>query len=282
MPGIIHLPSRQPYTGRLVNKDPISSRLPLIGQLNPVIEERWSLSQGRAVAGFGAVPESYQGERHDDYVQQIESDDDVVGSGIFDESGRPGTVHKTMGVFSDHPSLPGYIAREVQFAVSKEVIDLPSGADVVVVPGGGMAYVERGGRLVGPLQVDDHNNPYVVIRGDRKPGDGSSLQVPVGPVRDSGPPPHGVTPAYYGGTVAVPDTRAEVPMRSTVDAYSATNPQYTVAFQQSIPAVGDTADASGAKSWTAYFFAAALVGVGAAIFAGTVTGHPTKRRRRAR
>lgn len=269
-------PTRQPYTGRLRDKDPISSKLPLIGQMNPTIETRWRLSQGRAVAGFGSVPESYQEERRDDYVEQIEGEDDVLGSGIFDRGGREGTVHPQLGVFSDHPSLPGYIAREVQFAVSKDVTDLTAGADVVVVPGGGMAYVERGGRNVGPLRTDDHMNPYVLLGGGRR--------APAGPVRVASPMAQGVPTAHPdGGTTLSHATPTDVPMEPAKDKFSADNAQFNTAFQQNVPIGGlgvypwrGPVRAYGADppapstSWGSYLAAGAIVGVAAAIFMGTV------------
>lgn len=262
--------------GRLRDKDPISSKLPFIGQMNPTIETRWRLSQGRAVAGFGSVPESYQAERRDDYVEQIEGEDDVFGSGIFDRGGREGTVHPQLGVFSDHPSLPGYIAREVQFAVSKDVKDITAGAEVVVVPGGGMAYVERGGRNVGPLETDDHMNPYVMLGGGRR--------ALVGGVRVASPTAQGVPTAHPdGGTTLTRATPADVPMEPTKDKFSADNAQYNTAFQQNAPIGGlgvypwrGPVRAYGADppapstSWGSYLAAGAIVGVAAAIFMGTV------------
>jgi hypothetical protein len=102
------------------------------------------------MGGFEPPTESTgRGEvTHPTFLRELEGEDDVYGSGIFDQSGRGPTVHATLGVFEDHPSLPGYVGREVQFAVSKEVADITSGADVVVVPGGGMSYQERGGKIV--------------------------------------------------------------------------------------------------------------------------------------
>lgn len=312
----IHDPSRQVYTGSTVDHDPISSRLPLIGQLNPVVEERWRLSQGRDIAGFGSAPESAQAERRDDYVTDMEAEDDVYGSGIFDMSGSAGTVHPTLGVFSDHPSIPGYIGREVQFAVSREVTDLPSGgvAEVVVVPAGGMAYVERGGRVASPLRLDDRNNPYVTIHvGPEKNG-----RVLVGPGagRTTFPPAGRVRRASDGGVATRPDTSQDVP--ALPPQFSPDNAQYGVAYQSSVPAVqppgpppGAPAAAPAATSgfgvapmhvrrstrrpfgadattpapapastpgWGTYAVAGAILGVGAAIFVGTVR-MPTKKRR---
>jgi hypothetical protein len=280
-------PSHQPYTGQIKDKDRISSRLPLIGQMNPVIETRWRLSQGRAVAGLGSVPESYQEERRDDYIGQIEQEDDVLGSGIFDMSGRMATIHPQLGVFADHPSLPGYLAREVQFAVSKDIEDITAGAQVVAVPGGGMAYVERGGRNVGPLQTDDHLNPYVVLdRGQR---------APAGPVRVAEPPAQSVPKALPdGGTRLTRSVPQPVPEAPSSDKFSATDPQYGTAFQQNMPingfgapilpwrgpvgGVGETEPTQ--PGWGSFLIAGGVIGVSVALLLGTT--HMPRRRRSAR
>lgn len=149
------LRSRMPFTGHVVDPDPNNWVRPIRGQLTPQTEERWSMWHGRNLAGLGAngaeTPETMTDEPDwsDSSLRDLEIEDDVVGSGIFDPSGRS-TVHQTMGVMADHPSIPGYIARHPPFTVNTEVSDIASGADVVEVPGGGMFYVERGGQLVGP------------------------------------------------------------------------------------------------------------------------------------
>lgn len=70
----------------------------------------------------------------------LEGFDDVVGSGIFDPSGRA-TVHASLGVFSDHPSMPGYIARHPVFQRQTEV--LSHGVPTMEVPGGGFVPPNR-------------------------------------------------------------------------------------------------------------------------------------------
>jgi len=151
------------------SQDWISQRLQWIGQLNPFYQGRHAMWHGRPLAGMGsfAPPTESTGRgevTHGTFLKELEGEDDVYGSGIFDQSGRGPTVHATLGVFEDHPSLPGYVGREVQFAVSKEVSDITSGADVVVVPGGGMSYQERGGKIVqydrfGPTPPRPDYNP---------------------------------------------------------------------------------------------------------------------------
>lgn len=141
-------PTRQPYvpTGLIPTKDPITSQLYKIGQVGPRTENRWMMQHGRFLSGFGSNDtQPAFAAKPDGYVESLEKDDDVYGSGVFDSYGRKPTVNPTLGVFADHPSIPGYIDREVQYAVSKDVVDITSGADVVVVPGGGLTYQERGG-----------------------------------------------------------------------------------------------------------------------------------------
>jgi len=261
----IGLHPRQPYTGRLHDNDPISCKLALVGQINPSIAERFALSTGRAVAGFGMVAEEYLPERREEAVDDLEKEDDVYGSGIFDRSGREGTVHADMGVFADHPSLPGYVGREVDFAVSKDIADIVNGAEVVGLPTGGMAYVERGGMNVGPLRLDDHNNPYVFMQHGKE----GKRPVFTDPVRTAFPKSGDPIPTAYpdGGTVTSHAVPTEVGFQRYTDAYSATNPQYTTAFQQNMPALGATETG---PSLGAFVVAGAIVGVAGAIFMGTI------------
>ncbi len=129
---------------QLPTKDPITKWLYKIGQVAPSKERTWAMQHGRYLAGLGSnATQPASAAKEDDYSLSLELDDDVYGSGIFDPSGRVPTVHKDLGVFADHPSLPGYIEREVQFSVSKDISDITSGADVVVVPAGGMTYQEQ-------------------------------------------------------------------------------------------------------------------------------------------
>jgi len=97
------------------------------------------------MSGATGYDPQYQGQE----VYELEGEDDTYGSGIFDPSGRKGTSNPNMGVFASHDSLPGYIARDVPFTVSRDVTDITDDADVVSIPGGGMYYVERGGKNVG-------------------------------------------------------------------------------------------------------------------------------------
>jgi hypothetical protein len=140
-------PSFQPVSSSSTpTNDPITKHLATIGQITPRNEARWMMSHGRFLAGFGSndTQPAYAAAQ-DGYVGSLEKDDDVNGSGIFDEYGRMPTVNATLGVFQDHPSIPGYIDREIEYSVNKEIVDIANGADVVTVAGGGLTYQERGG-----------------------------------------------------------------------------------------------------------------------------------------
>lgn len=76
-------------------------------------------------------------------IAKMESDEDTLGSGIFDPIGRAPTDNANMGMFESHYSWPGYLARETPFAVSRDITDI-NGAAFVAVPSGGMPYVDRG------------------------------------------------------------------------------------------------------------------------------------------
>jgi hypothetical protein len=63
----------------------------------------------------------------------------VNGNGVFDPNASHGNVHANEGVFADHQSLPGYVARDHFYAPS-EVEDLAGGGQVMYVPGGAVSF----------------------------------------------------------------------------------------------------------------------------------------------
>ena len=147
-------PASQLYEGPLY-ADSLAARnlAHLVGQ-TPALTEHYAMQNGRYMSGLGSVDDitgapgydpSYQGQ----HIYDLEREDDTFGSGIFDPSGRSGTSNSNMGIFASYDSLPGFIAREVPFTVSRDVTDITDDADVVSVPGGGMAYVESRGKLSG-------------------------------------------------------------------------------------------------------------------------------------
>jgi len=138
--------SNQPWPG-YVPQDSHNPDGGLLGQINPADRERLMMQHGRSLAGLGHT-EGWAGDSDYDNrsAETLEKQDDVVGSGVFDMPGHANTVHANLGVFADHPNLPGYLARELPFVPSKEIESIPSGAEVISIPGGGMTW---GGRLIG-------------------------------------------------------------------------------------------------------------------------------------
>lgn len=163
-------PSRQPHYGPMIDPDPVSRYLDTTGQLNPIIARQLKAEHGRYLSGVDDMTEgnamnpdddSLERDQHRD-VYDAEDNDDVLGSGIFDPYDRPGTANTNTGVFTSHYSLPGYLAREVPFTTSTDVTDLTDDASIVSVPGGGMAYVEGYGHLLGPASFGPQPpSPYL-------------------------------------------------------------------------------------------------------------------------
>jgi hypothetical protein len=150
-------PSMEPYYGRAKTNDFIVGNLPFIGQAAPLVRERMRSYHGRYMSGVeGFSGDSVDGAVGTDPVyesealDELESQDDVFGSGIFDQVGRGPTSNQSMGVFASHYALPGFVAREVPFTVSKDITDITDNADVVMVPGGGMTFAEVRGQMVPP------------------------------------------------------------------------------------------------------------------------------------
>lgn len=92
--------------------------------------------------------------------------DDVVGNGMFDPPGSHGNVHADYGVFSDHESLPGYVARDKFYAPS-EVIDATTGQQVMYVPSGAVAIDDAQRKAFEDRllwELPPGVNPYAPIR----------------------------------------------------------------------------------------------------------------------
>jgi hypothetical protein len=176
------------------------------------------MEHGRYLSGFGSASPSgatgYDPAYQDQHVYELEGQDDVYGSGIFDPKGRAGTANPDLGVFASHDSLPGYIAREVPFTVSRDVTDITDDADVVIVPGGGMSYIAptasvTGPAVLGPTWRPPEIQPAGWTRYDQtyafmnKAGQKGTVLNPNAPVK--GPP-------LYRPRRTSPDTEVGVPM----------------------------------------------------------------------
>ncbi len=156
---------RLPYTGSLLDQDPISKNLYITGQINPITQERLAMHNGRNLSGLGATSQNFdEPDWRDVSTGELEREDDVNGSGIFDAAGKA-TVHTTMGVFADHPSVPGYIARNPPFQVNREVTDASSGGDVIEVPGGGWL----GQQPPPAVTITNRDDPYAFTQYQRQP-----------------------------------------------------------------------------------------------------------------
>lgn len=242
-------PSNQPYTGSLDNPDPMSRSLALLGQESPALAQQHAAEHGRFLSGMGAAepPKSpakaalppAQRDQDDvaDYadVVDMEAQDDVLGSGIFDPSGRPATVNPDLGVFEARYSLPGYHAREVPFTVNHEIRDISSGADVVGIPSGGLNYVEHGNALP-YLDPTGRYEPYARPGVGGKAWDPDSTLAPAEAIFDG----HTPTAARNGQPIpfvgdpkllarhshqAIPGRPARQPMFQTSQVASSQNPQ---------------------------------------------------------
>jgi hypothetical protein len=150
---------RQLFYGPLVSEGIQSTQSPypegraiaLLGQPSPSLEARMMAHRGR-LAGFdddeigNEPPRSDANKWSELATEQLEKDDDVYGSGIFDRPGRM-TSNVGDGVFASDYSLPGYVARESPYAVSRDITDVTSGGEVVMIPGGGFYHVEQEGSI---------------------------------------------------------------------------------------------------------------------------------------
>lgn len=216
LPGIL---GRQPsYTPRYLGS-PWIRNMDMVGQISPAVEARMNKIQGRNLSGFGSTAEDIGTgpSTTSQSLEEMESLDDTYGSGIFDNLGRQATSNAGTGVFESSYSLPGYVGREIPFTVSPEVRDLTDDADVVVVPGGGMAYVERHGRLAGPHRLREGRPPppsvqQTPLTTNPTPRDRVYVEMSYGreiPIHGAAPRLRGVMPTATPGIALVPGSPGE-------------------------------------------------------------------------
>lgn len=96
---------------------------------------------GRNLAGLNGVQMDSADEGIKDYPNELDVlqvADDVAGNGMFDPAGSHGNVHPDFGIFADHESLPGYVARD-KFYTPSEVTDATTGNPVMYVPSGAVS-----------------------------------------------------------------------------------------------------------------------------------------------
>lgn len=267
-------PSRQPYVGVVVDNSPIltNAQLPYVGQLGPAAAARMDQWHGRRLAGLGATVSTVDAQQvatpvssasqpndepdwADSSMRELEDEDDVVGSGIFDAAGRA-TVQADMGVFADHPSIPGFIDRNPPFTMNYEVLDVVTGGPTVEVPGGGMSYVERGGRPA-PVPTLRRDGGYVQIGPSGSSGPMAAPLRNVGPGTTVARTPVQVPRLPMPAATPLPLVRAQVPSVSTVNVATGSR------------AIGD-AGSDSSSGWGSWLFAGLILGVAGGIAYNTL------------
>jgi len=94
-------------------------------------------AHGRHLSGIDMM----NAEPIQDYANELDVlqvADDVQGNGVFDPAGSHGNIHPDEGIFQDHESIPGYLARD-RFYTPSEVRDATTDKPVMFVPGGAVA-----------------------------------------------------------------------------------------------------------------------------------------------
>jgi hypothetical protein len=158
------VPARQVFEGQLYPPDKWVQERTVRGQINPTEEERLRRMDGRYLSGLGESPDGLGADDHGGVIgddpnypngelSALEKQDDSYGSGIFGPYDDY-TANKDMGIFASTYAVPGYVGREVPYAVSRDVSDISEGGEVVYVPGGGLSYVtEDPPAVLGPTPV---------------------------------------------------------------------------------------------------------------------------------
>ena len=187
---------------------------PLLGQTSPSLEAQQMAQHGR-LAGLGndaqeivgnEPPRSDANKWDELAIQELEKDDDVLGSGIFDRPGRM-TSNVGDGVFASDYSLPGYVAREVPYAVSRDVTDVASNGEVVMIPGGGFYHMEQDGSI----------QPSTVLGPTPRPPRLTPATLPA-------PVPGGPTGDEEPYTVIQPEYAAQPPLNASAPVLAPTVP----------------------------------------------------------
>lgn len=291
-PGAIASKARRaPHYGPVYGHSLSTRQQGLVGNASPRTRQQMRRGAGRYLSGLGGespdgsigIDPAYQGRE----VYEMEQQDDTFGSGIFDPGGRSGTANADAGVFASHNSLPGYLAREVPFAVSRDVTDITDGADVVTVPAGGLFYVEQNGRPDGyPVLGPTYRPPQIAPGG--APGGRQSVykhltrpgQRPAPPLNPHAPvvaPPtmHPArNPTTWSREVGINQNQCGVPTRPAT--HLVPSQMNVEPFYRPAPIAGGGCPSLGEDAPTSSL--AAYVAVGVAV--GAATAWWTGRRRR--
>ena len=251
-------PAFDPYEGEMSPEAPLPGLLYRIGQDNPATREYQRMQNGRYLQGFGEdSPSLAPGGGDPGYdsseMSEMEEADDTFGSGIFDDPSRA-TSNVHMGIFASAYSQPGYIAREVPFAVSQDVTDVSDGGGVVYIPAGGYYHIEADGRAVphpvlGPTPRPPANlpaplthiaEPYVNIQDGPERSDLNAL-APVRPMpsyqprRTAWPPIDSVPEDRASNPVPYADPYTSLPRGTVDERFDAGIPVGTGAYMQRRP-----------------------------------------------
>jgi hypothetical protein len=171
--------------------------------LNPAYQQ-YPQTRGRQLAGLGdnGSPLDYPTE-----LNSLQVTDDVDGNGVFDPPGSQGNIHADAGIFADHASLPGYLARE-QFYRPSEVMDATTGRPVMYVPGGAVAIdPQQREALETLIALYEPGPPF--IKTTRPP-----MQSTVVPQEQS----WGINGLGEGETVSTPDSGEQSPVKMFIMA----------------------------------------------------------------
>lgn len=175
----------------------------------------YASAHGRYLAGVGNNNMDPSGidsttsegiETYPNELNLLSQADDVDGNGVFDPQGSHGNVHPDAGVFQDHESLPGYVARDHFYDLS-EVVDLtkPDGR-TMYVPGGAVSFQQGQQRTYEEQQLlwnvppgmDAYQPTYPMAESIV---DAPTASTPVGSTEE--PPPKNYRPYYIAAGVGV-------------------------------------------------------------------------------
>jgi len=145
-------------------------------------------------------------ETYPNELDTLAAADDVNGNGVFDPNDTHGNIHPEDGVFQDHQSLPGYVARDHFYELS-EVRDLtyPNGR-VVYVPGGAVSFQQGQQRTLTENALFWKLPPGVSPIPPQSPPDESIVDAPtatwpVGQAEEALPPEQDYKPYYIAAGV---------------------------------------------------------------------------------
>lgn len=280
--------NRTPYAGPGTADTRLSLNWQRAGQISPQQRSRLMGQEGRYLSGFGSFgdatsPSGPGGDPDtaEPAVRQLEEDDDTFGSGVFDQPGAGPTANANLGVFASSYSLPGYLAREVPFAVSKDEFDATSDAPIVTIPSGGLPLI--GSSAVVPRAGTARTDTYVSIPTRQLPsGDDRALPSPDYRRVPSDPGNSFIRPIPQSRGVVAPSSVAMTPVPRRLSAAPLAQRAVPIARRAPAPVISGLG-AVGGTSLLEYAVAGAIVGAAGYWLWRSVKGEMSRgdRRRRA-